>query len=350
MRHNWWMRSSADIVNELVSRDLPHDELAARLRVARETVSRWSTGTNEPSLDSLRQAAAAAGFQLEVHLESAEPKLVVLVHDQLDLGPTDRLKALLGARWPACRDALRAAAAVGELGVLVGPVAAALNGAPQRPGDGRVDLLVVRADEEVATERLLRYGAHPDGVEQAAAGPCDERRERWQTGEGLVTVRAQAAGIDDIGALRDRALPAMLPHSAVGAVHVALVEDLARIAAASPWSDDAIYLPGLRAVLASGRSPLGGRRTKRCCSRERGRERHRQLLGILVSHDVEFVLVGGVALQLHGFSGATLDVDVTISVDERNAIRVACAPEQLHAAPYLAGERGSAYPTDLGQP
>jgi hypothetical protein len=78
-------------------------------------------------------------------------------------------------------------------------------------------------------------------------------------------------------------------------------------------------------------------------------ERHRELLGILVGHEVEFVLVGGVALQLHGFSGATLDVDVTIGVDERNATRVAGALEQLHAAPYLAGERGCAYRTDLGQ-
>jgi hypothetical protein len=128
-----------------------------------------------------------------------------------------------------------------------------LNGAPQRPADGRVDLLVARADEEDATERLLRHDGHPDGVEQAAAGPRNERRERWQTGQGFVTVRAQAAGVDDIRALRDRALPAMLNQDAVGVVRVALVEDLARIAAASPWSEDAIYLSGLRAVLASGR-------------------------------------------------------------------------------------------------
>lgn len=77
--------------------------------------------------------------------------------------------------------------------------------------------------------------------------------------------------------------------------------------------------------------------------------RHRQLLGVLARHQIEFVLVGGVALQLHGYSGATLDVDVTISVETKNASRVAAALEQLHAAPYLVGERGSAYRTDLGQ-
>lgn len=247
------MSTSAEIVNELVSRGLPRDELAARLGIARETVSRWSTGTNRPSLDALQQAAAAAGFRLEVRLRSAEPKLVALVHDQLDLGPTNRLEALLGARWPACRDGLRAAAAVGELGVLIGPVAAALNGAPQRPADGRVDLLVARSDAEEVTERLLQHGAHPDGVEQATPGRGSERRERWQTGQGFVTVRAHAAGSEDVAAVHDRALPAMLNQDAVGVVRVALVEDLARIAAASAWSEDAVYLPGLRAVLASGR-------------------------------------------------------------------------------------------------
>ena len=77
--------------------------------------------------------------------------------------------------------------------------------------------------------------------------------------------------------------------------------------------------------------------------------RHRELLRVLTDHGVDFVLVGGVALQVHGFSGATLDIDVTISVDEPNGARIAAALEHLHAAPYLAGERGSAYRTDLGQ-
>ena len=38
-----------------------------------------------------------------------------------------------------------------------------------------------------------------------------------------------------------------------------------------------------------------------------------------------------------------------ISVDEPNGARIAAALEHLHAVPYLAGERGSAYRTDLGQ-
>lgn len=78
-------------------------------------------------------------------------------------------------------------------------------------------------------------------------------------------------------------------------------------------------------------------------------ERHRALLRVLVRHEVHFVLVGGVALQLRGFSGATRDVDVTIAADEQNRRRVAAALESLRARPYLAGARGSAYHTDLGQ-
>jgi hypothetical protein len=61
------------------------------------------------------------------------------------------------------------------------------------------------------------------------------------------------------------------------------------------------------------------------------------------------VLIGGVALQVHGFSGATRDVDVAISLDEPNGDRIAAALEQLRATPYLVGERGSAYRTQLGQ-
>lgn len=76
---------------------------------------------------------------------------------------------------------------------------------------------------------------------------------------------------------------------------------------------------------------------------------HRELLRALAAHDVDFVLVGGVALQLHGYSGATRDVDVTIAVDEDNTARVGVVLAQLHAVPYLAGDRGGAYRTDLGQ-
>lgn len=77
--------------------------------------------------------------------------------------------------------------------------------------------------------------------------------------------------------------------------------------------------------------------------------RHLALLHVLARHEVRFVLVGGVALQLRGFSGATRDVDVTIATDEANTGRMAAALGALNARPYLPGDRGTAYHTDHGQ-
>jgi transcriptional regulator with XRE-family HTH domain len=252
MCHNTIM-GSAEVVRALRGRGLTQDELARRAGIARETLSRWESGAQHPSLESLDRIAAAAGVRLEVQIVPAEPKLVELAREQLGLDPTERLQALLGNSWPACRDGLRAAAAVGELGVLVGPVAAALAGAPQRPGVGRVDLLVAPDDLEETVERLFHADAHPDGVELAPGG--EERRERWIAGRGQLTVRVAAAGVADVALLRDRVRPFMLnqKQNYVGRVCVPLVEDLADIVERSPWSEDAIYRAGLRAVLASGR-------------------------------------------------------------------------------------------------
>lgn len=192
----------------------------------------------------------AAGFVLDVRLIPAEPKLVELVHDQLDQGPTERLKGLLDSGSPACRDGLRAAAAAGDLAVLVGPVAAALSGAPQRPGSGRVDLLVPEVHREVSpivswlsALSPLAWSGRPQERSCASAG----------VGDGQLTVRWVATGIEDVVAVCDRAHPVLLNKEDAGLVRLALVEDLTDLAEHSPWSEDALYRAGLRAVLASGR-------------------------------------------------------------------------------------------------
>jgi len=227
---------------------LSHSELAARTGIARETLSRWTTGANRPSLEALEAVVDAAGLQLDITLIAAEPKLIALAHDQLDLSPIDRVRTLLDEDWLACQDALRAAASTG-LAVLVGPVAAALQGAPQRPGHGRVDLLVPDADHEQAVEDLLDADVHPDGFENAGGG--HERRERWRSGRGALTLRTTATGLDDTALLRDRGHRASVNRDQ--SVTVARPEDLLRISQSSPWSEDAVYRSGLRAVLASGR-------------------------------------------------------------------------------------------------
>jgi transcriptional regulator with XRE-family HTH domain len=238
---------SRAVIRVLREQGLSQGELAARAHVARETLSRWESGAQHPSLESLRRVVAAAGAELDVRVVAADLKLVELARDQLAINPAERLSGLVGDSWPGCRDALRAARVVGDVAVVVGPVAAALQGAPQRPGDGRVDLLVAPGDLAALNKRLIGQGAWPDGFEQAPSGRG--RRERWQAGRGELTVQPAANAI----ALRDRASAVAWDATNGDATRVALVEDLLEMAETSPWPGDAVYRAGLRAVLASGR-------------------------------------------------------------------------------------------------
>ena len=77
--------------------------------------------------------------------------------------------------------------------------------------------------------------------------------------------------------------------------------------------------------------------------------RHAALLEALAGHEVRFVVVGGVALQLHGYSGVTVDVDVTIATDTANGRQIEAALASINAQPYLAGPRGSSYRTQFGR-
>lgn len=49
------------------------------------------------------------------------------------------------------------------------------------------------------------------------------------------------------------------------------------------------------------------------------------VLSALAREEVEYVLVGGVAVGLHGFERATVDIDLFIRTDERNVARVRAA-------------------------
>jgi transcriptional regulator with XRE-family HTH domain len=242
--------NSKEIVQTL-SEHLPQGELAQRSSVARETVSRWSTGAQQPSLSALEDLARAAGFQLDVRLLPAEPNLISKVHKLLDIGPTHRLAIQLAASWPAAREALRAAVAVEDVGVLVGPLASLIAGAPINQPNPSASLLIEPADRGVAAERLRNAGALPNRLETSPGQR--EHRELWRAGKGLVDLRWRLDGIDRIAEIHKRAYPAFLNAEDVGLLRVALVEDLLDIATTSPWPDEASLLPELRAVLASGR-------------------------------------------------------------------------------------------------
>lgn len=51
----------------------------------------------------------------------------------------------------------------------------------------------------------------------------------------------------------------------------------------------------------------------------------RELIGTLVKHGVQFVLVGGHAVAFHGFPRATMDIDFLVRPDHENARRMMAA-------------------------
>lgn len=55
------------------------------------------------------------------------------------------------------------------------------------------------------------------------------------------------------------------------------------------------------------------------------------LLGALVEHDVDFVVIGGLAALAHGYDRATTGADATTNPDPRNLERLVAALHQLDA-------------------
>jgi hypothetical protein len=76
---------------------------------------------------------------------------------------------------------------------------------------------------------------------------------------------------------------------------------------------------------------------------------HVELLRAFVRHGVEFVVVGGVAAQVHGWRGATVDVDIAVSVDESNVKRLNQALMSVGAGQGTVGAFGTAFQTIHGR-
>lgn len=73
------------------------------------------------------------------------------------------------------------------------------------------------------------------------------------------------------------------------------------------------------------------------------------LLRALARHDVEFVVVGGVAAQIHGWRGATADLDIAVSPDEDNVERLGLALRVVGAGEGTVGGFGTAFKTRYGR-
>lgn len=73
------------------------------------------------------------------------------------------------------------------------------------------------------------------------------------------------------------------------------------------------------------------------------------LLVVLARHGVDFVVVGGVAAQLHGWQGATADLDIAIAVDDPNVKRLNRALASVGAGEGILGGLGTLFKTRYGR-
>jgi transcriptional regulator with XRE-family HTH domain len=224
---------------------LTQEQLARRSGRPRETIARWETGTQEPSLAALRQIADAAGVELVLRLAERDTSLRDRVREQLALSPLERLVPLLPAG--ASRDvisALRWLATATTPCIVVGPVAAALQGGPQRPEAGSVDFV---AADPVAMEMELRRGELvPLDVEDRWRDT--DARAPWKLPDGGTLVLAsKVPGTRDYGDLKRSARPIELGGD--DTVWVAHPRDLVRMADASPREAERARVPALQALL-----------------------------------------------------------------------------------------------------
>jgi hypothetical protein len=74
-----------------------------------------------------------------------------------------------------------------------------------------------------------------------------------------------------------------------------------------------------------------------------------ELLRVLARHGVDFVVVGGVAAQVHGWRSATLDLDIAVSKDQSNVDRFNAALEVVGVVSSQVGAFGTAFKTRYGR-
>jgi hypothetical protein len=74
-----------------------------------------------------------------------------------------------------------------------------------------------------------------------------------------------------------------------------------------------------------------------------------ELLRALARQGVEFVVVGGVGAQVHGWRGATVDLDIAVSADESNVERLGRALASVGAGQGTVGAFGTTFSTIHGR-
>lgn len=224
---------------------LTQQQLAARSGRPRETIARWESGAQVPSLEAVSALVADCDLDLVLRLANRDTTLIESVREQLALTTVKRLRRLLpsGSVTDAMRS-LRWLSVASTPTVVVGQLGAALLGAPQRPDTAQVEF--VSADP-VATVRELRdHGLTP--VESDDRWHDDDIREPWMLPKGGAL--ALARKLPGTGDYRDIRRGASLVNvDARTTVRIAHPRDLLRIADASPRESERARVQGLQALL-----------------------------------------------------------------------------------------------------
>jgi transcriptional regulator with XRE-family HTH domain len=228
-------------------------QLADRSGHPRETIARWESGAREPSLASLEALVDSCGLELVIHLAKKDSSLDELVADQLALTPTERLRRLMpsGQRRDTIRT-LRWLAKARTPSVVVGDVAAVLQGAAQRPADGHVE--IVSGDPFAMAKEMDKAGIKPIDSEDRWADA--DRREAWVLPKGgTIVIDVDLPGTRGYPDLRRSARTLEVEHRSITVAHP---RDLLRVADASAREGERARVPDLRALLRQGRRPGRG--------------------------------------------------------------------------------------------
>jgi hypothetical protein len=70
-----------------------------------------------------------------------------------------------------------------------------------------------------------------------------------------------------------------------------------------------------------------------------------ELMAVLARHEVDYVVIGGVAAQVHGHRRTTMDLDLTPDPDPENLRRLSAALAELEARPRGGDVVGAEIPT-----
>jgi transcriptional regulator with XRE-family HTH domain len=239
--------TSRDIVRIARQRaGITQQQLADRSGHPRETIARWETGAREPSLATLNALVGACELELVIHLAQEDPSLDELVADQLALTPTERMERLMPTA--VTEGMLRALGWLAEARtpvIVIGGVAAVLQGGPQRPGDDRVEF--VSGDPFAAEAAMREAGLIPRDTDERWADV--DRRAPWIVPDGgTIALASNVPGTRDYPDLRRAARTVQLDDGTT--VPVAHPRDLLRMADASPREGERARVPGLRALLS----------------------------------------------------------------------------------------------------